>query len=70
MISAGTAEAAAVTRGGRLDLPGPLVRGVWVEGANGRRYGVIANFSDDSAGLTALGHELVVQAQQEKRQLK
>jgi hypothetical protein len=45
-LSNADAEATKSLEGGSLTLADELVRGVWVEGADGRRYAVVANFSD------------------------
>jgi hypothetical protein len=45
VLTGATAEVMAGLHGGPLDAEGDLVRGLWVEGADGRRYEVLADFA-------------------------
>ncbi|MBN1250072.1 MAG: hypothetical protein JXC32_20575, partial [Anaerolineae bacterium] len=44
VIAGGSAEETAAMTGGRLPVAGDLVRGVWITGADGARYEVVADF--------------------------
>ena len=54
-LPGGTAAITGAMEGGRLDLDYALVRGAWVDGVDGRRYVVVANFSDAAASVAVFG---------------
>lgn len=49
LLSGGMASETAAIRGGQLGADGVLVRGVWVEGVDGARYEVVADFATGTA---------------------
>jgi hypothetical protein len=63
----GAAETAAF-EGGVLDLGQPAVRGIWAAGADGRRYVLLANWSEFSVEVHALGHLIALPAGQARYQ--
>jgi NAD(P)-dependent dehydrogenase (short-subunit alcohol dehydrogenase family) len=62
LLSGATAAETAAVAGGALDLEAAMARGVWVTGADGRRYAVIANFGEEPFVASALGERFEVEA--------
>jgi hypothetical protein len=60
VLSSVTAAETATVTGGRLELGHELVRGVWVTGADGRRYAVIANFGAEAVTVDVFGEHPTV----------
>jgi hypothetical protein len=62
VLSGATAAETAVVTGGALDLGHDLVRGIWVTGADGHRYAVVANFGDKPVVVEVFEERLEVRA--------
>lgn len=61
VLADATAEATASVRGGALSFPHPGLRGVWVDGSDGQRYALVANFSTGAQVVDVFGETVEVE---------
>ncbi len=62
VLSGATAAATARVSGGAIRLNGRALRGVWVEGGNGKRYALLANFAPETQTVTVGGEKIELAA--------
>jgi hypothetical protein len=49
-------------KGGAIPAPKAGIRAIWVDGADGKRYGLIANFTSQRESLTLSGEAIELDA--------
>lgn len=60
VLAGADAEATAKVGGGALSFAAPGLRGVWITGADGRRYALVANFGTEPATAEVFGQSLTL----------
>ena len=60
-LPGGVAAITSAMEAGELNLDRALVRGVWVDGVDGQRYVVVANFSEAAAAVGIFGAYVEIQ---------
>ncbi len=62
VLSGANADATANMKGGAIPAPKAGIHAIWVDGADGKRYGLIANFTSQRESLTLSGEAIELDA--------